>query len=278
MSISGEARRSDALALLGLLLANLGDAAIDCTFFDRRDILANVQETSWEELCSEGLLVKKTDSLYLLTANGWSDALIRAGVTSTNDFEQRVGSLARLLKDRVKGRHEPAVVPFDDIVQSSSLPSGWVFNVIDSHLIGLLHGRRDASWFEGARGRVVEIPRDFGLVKVDLFADIRADNMKLTEQIAEMEELYGDYRCPTCSAPMTLRTPWEHEYGTEEVTEYACGRTSGAPYGDAPCPRSRQFPEFGDFTLVVKQAEGRWQCFAPAVNAVQLMQIGRAHV
>lgn len=48
--------------------------------------------------------------------------------------------------------------------------------------------------------------------------------VKFTEQIAEMEELYGYYRCPTCSAPITSRAPWEHEYGTEEVTEYRLWR------------------------------------------------------
>ncbi len=43
--------------------------------------------------------------------------------------------------------------------------------------------------------------------------------------------------------------PWEHEYGTEEVSEYACGMTVGAPHGDAPCTKDPKFPRFDDYVL-----------------------------
>ncbi len=271
MSLSEEARRADALTLLNLLFVNLGDAPIDCTFFDRSDAAyAAVKPTSWDELCSEGLLAKKTGSLYVLTAKGWSEALIRAGIVSTPDFERRVGQLAKSLKDQVKGRHLSVVLPFDQVVQLCGLPSGWVFNAIDSHLISRVHGRQDASWFEGLRGRVIDIPRDFGLIEVDLFADVRAENAKLKETVEEMEELYSEYRCDVCSAPLSERVPWEHEYGCEEVSIYACGRTIGAPRGDTPCTKSPKFPKFEDFVLTTHHDGNRWFCYASSANSVDL--------
>jgi hypothetical protein len=271
MSLPEEIRRADALALLNHLFTILGDRAIDCTLFDCSDpTYAAVQNTSWNELCSEGLLIKKTDSLYVLTAKGWSEALIRAGIISTAAFNQRIGQLAKSLKDQVKGRHHSAIIPFDAVVQVSGLPSGWVFNAIESHIISQVHGKQDASWIDGSPGRLVDIPRDFGLTEIDLFADIRAENLKLTGELERMEELYGDYRCGTCSAPLTARGPWEHEYGTEEIMEYACGMTIGAPYGDTPCTQSSQFPKFEDFVLTTKYDGNRWWCFAHSTSPVHL--------
>ncbi|MBZ5493362.1 MAG: hypothetical protein LAO76_20790 [Acidobacteriia bacterium] len=271
MSLPEEIRRADALTLLNQVFTILGDRAIDCTLFDCSDpTYAIVQSTSWNELCSEGLLVKKTDMLYVLTAKGWSEALIRADIISTDTFNHRIGELAKSLKDQVKGRHYSAILPFDDVVKACGLPSGWVFNAIDSHIISRVHGKQDASWMEGSRGRLVDIPRDFGLIEMDLFADIRAENLKLTNELERMEELYGDYRCGTCSAPLTVRGSWDHEYGTEDVMEYACGMTVGAPYGDIPCTQSSQFPKFEDFLLTTKYDGNQWWCFARSVGPVHL--------
>lgn len=64
---------------------------------------------------------------------------------------------------------------------------------------------------------MTEIPRDFGLTQIDLFADVRAENQRLSDTVERMEELYSDYRCDHCSAPLTARVPYEHEYGSDEV-------------------------------------------------------------
>jgi len=281
MTLSEEMRRTDALALLKVIFWNVGDAPIDCTFFDSSDATyAGFKSTSWEELCSDGLLLKKIDALYALTPKGWSEALLRAGVHSTPEFATRIGHMAKSLKDEVKGRHQPAIRTLDHIVSSSGLPHGWVFNVIDSHLICRLHGKRDASWLEGARGRVVEIPRDFGLIEIDLFADVRAENLKLHETVERIEELYSDFRCRICAAPLIARHEWEHQYGWEEASEYACGRTQGAPNGDVPCAQSPEFPKFEDFVLLTKQEGDIWFCFAHGskeARVAQLIQLPQTH-
>jgi hypothetical protein len=111
---------------------------------------------------------------------------------------------------------------------------------------------------------MIEIPRDFGFDATDLFADLRAEIAKLREEVDSVNELYGDYRCPTCSAPLVDIGHWDHEYGSEDVKKYACGMTVGAPNGDTPCTQSPEFPKFEDFTLTTKQDSSGWWCFALA--------------
>jgi hypothetical protein len=214
MSFSAETRRQHALALLNSLYVKLGDFPIDCTAFDSADAAyAAIQNTSWEELVSEGILTTRGKSLYFFTAKGWSEALFLYGNPSDPSFQQRLGKLSKVLKDRVKGRVDSVLVPFDEVTTDSGLPPGWAFNVIDAHLICRIYGRNDAGWLEGARGRLIEVPRDFGLLEIDLFADLRAENMKLTETVERMEELYSDYRCSFCYAPLTARVPWSTSTG-----------------------------------------------------------------
>lgn len=271
----------DAIALLAALYTALGDAPIDCTAFDPANpTFAPFQKTSWDELVSEGLLSDFDASRYFLTAKGWSEALVRANDHKTKAFELRIGQLSQSLKRKVKGRQSSALTTLEDVVIDSQLPSGWVFNALDAHLIWRIHGKRDAGWSNGARGRVIEIPRDFGLIEVDLFADVRAENLKLSETLEQMEELYSEFRCDLCGAPLAGRTSWEHEYGWEESTEYACGRTIGAPFGNVPCTMDSKFPKFEDYVLTTKQEGNTWFCFAhPAdpqspARLVMLMQTG----
>jgi hypothetical protein len=281
MTISPEARRTDAIALLAALYAALGDAPIDCTAFDPADPkFASFRRTSWDELAAEGLLSDFDSSRHFLTAKGWSEALVRANDHKTMAFELRIGQLSQALKRKVKGRHNSALITLGDVVLDSKLPSGWVFNALDAHLICRIHGKRDAGWLDGARGRVVEIPRDFGLIEIDLFGDVRAENLKLSESLEQVEELYSDFRCDLCGAPLTGRTPWEHEYGWEEASEFACGRTVGAPFGNIPCTMDPKFPKLDDYVLTTNQEGDTWFCFARPANPeapaslVMLMQTG----
>ena len=274
MSLSAETRRKDALALLNLLYIKLCDLPIDCTALDSGDaVFAAIPNTSWEELVSEGLLTKRGNSHYLFTAKGWSEALFLYGNPSDPAFQERLGKLSKVLKARVKGRGDSVLVTLEQVTTDSGLLSGWVFNAIDAHLVARIYGRNDAGWLEGARGRLIEVPRDFGLVEIDLFADLRAENLRLTETVEHMEELYGDYRCGFCSAPLTTRTPWEHEYGTEEASEYACGMTVGAPHGDAPCTKDPKFPRFEDYSLDVEREGDVWRCYARAANGQSLASV-----
>ena len=90
------------------------------------------------------------------------------------------------------------------------------------------------------------------------------------KNVQEMEELYSDYRCDICSAPLIGIHPWEHKYGSEEAREYECGRTIGAPYGDTPCTKDPKFPRFDDFELVFREERGGWICSALSNTSVRL--------
>ncbi len=136
MSESQETRRSDALRLLEQIFLLVDDLPIDTTIlYPAAPTFANVKPTSWDELFAEGLLQKLNDSNYVLTPAGWAEAVARAGVAMDAKFTKRIGLLSQALKRPVKGRETSILVPLDEIVASSALPSGWVFNVIDSHLI-----------------------------------------------------------------------------------------------------------------------------------------------
>jgi hypothetical protein len=263
MSDSRETRRADALSLLQSIFAEVGDGPIDSALLDpSQAAYSGSNPTSWDELSAEGLVLKLDENQYVLTPGGWAEALARADVPSDPQFLKRVGQLCQVLKAHVKGRHRSILVPFEDIVKASGLPSGWVFNVIDSRLISRLHGRKDAFWFQSARGRIVDIPRDFGLESVDLFADLRAENERLKEEAEHFNDLYGYSRCSTCLAPLVTLGQWEHEYGSEEVMEYACGMTVGAPNGDVPCTRDPRFPKFEEFELITRREGNTWLCYA----------------
>ncbi len=60
----------------------------------------------------------------------------------------------------------------------------------------------------------MEIPRDFGLEALDLFADLRAENQRLRDDAERLHELVGDFTCPTCQAPLTDIGHWEHRFNT----------------------------------------------------------------
>src|SRR5689334_12750411 len=89
-----------------------------------------------------------------------------------------------------------------------------------------------------------------------------------------MEELYSDFRCDVCSAPLLTRHPGEPEHGFDEASEYECGRVVGAPNGDVPCTLSPDFRRFDDFALTTIQQGDFWYCFAHWANARRGLNIG----
>ena len=265
MTHSAEVRRADAFSLLNALFSLLGERALDCTPFNPEEgELHQFQRTSWDELVAEALLTSYSEKLYFFTAKGWSEAFYRFGDVEDYKVKQNLGTLCQTLKSYIEGRSAPTVIPFDLIVSETQLPPGMIFNFIDSHLICRMFGRKDASWMAGCRGRVVEIPRNFGHNEIDLFADLRQQNQNLSDQLERMESFKSHYRCSYCSAPLAAIASYEHEYGSDEVTEYACGMTIGAPYGDVPCTKDPSFPKFDDYEVTTTNLKDGWWCFAHA--------------
>ncbi len=129
MSLSAETRREHAFALLNSLYVKLGDFPIDCTAFDSagRGLCSNskyfVGRTGFRGHTSRNA----GNPLYFFTAKGWSEALFLYGNPREPSFQQRLGKLSKVLKNRVKGRVDSVLVSFDEVTSDSGLPPGWGF-------------------------------------------------------------------------------------------------------------------------------------------------------
>jgi len=254
MTKADEDRRSDAEKLLGALLEELREDAIDVRLFDPgRTEYAGFLKTSWSELEASEFIVSTPVPpafFYRLTPSGWIEALVRRGFLEDQSVRSRLATLASVLKRKIKGRTASAVATLDGLAQESAIPAGWIFNVVDSRLINRIYHKRDASWLEGARGRLVAVPADFGMTEIDLFGDIRTQNEQLQGELAAIKDEITEYRCPHCSAPLSSRANIdldEHTSGT--VESFACGYSTVEGWVESPCPSDPKFPQLEDFEL-----------------------------
>jgi hypothetical protein len=196
--------------------------------------------------------------------------LLRRGFLDDESVQGRLAELTATLKRKVKGRTASAVVDLDSAAEESGISPGWIFNAIDSRLINRVHRRRDASWLEGARGRLIVVPVDFGMTEIDLFGDIRSQNEQLREELAAVKDEISEYKCPHCSAPLSSRNDVDldkHTIGT--VESFACGYTSVDGWVESPCPSDPKFPRLEDFELrttckanALVPNDQWWTCFA----------------
>ncbi len=254
MTIADSDRRTDAEKLLGALLEALGEDAIDTRLFDPNSPeFDSFLRTSWSELETSEFVASASvppSFFYRLTPSGWVEALLRRGFLDDEGVKSRLAGLAATLKGKVKGRTASAVVDLDSLARESGIPAGWIFNAVDSRLINRAHRRRDASWFEGARGRLVVVPADFGMTEIDLFGDIRSQNEQLREELAAVKDEISIYKCPHCSAELSGRHDAdldEHTIGT--VESFACGYTTVDGWVESPCPSDPKFPKLEDFEM-----------------------------
>jgi hypothetical protein len=274
MTMGDSDRRTDAEKLLGALLEALGDDAIDVRLFDPASPqFEGFLNTSWGELETSEFVVSTPvppDFFYRLTPSGWIEALVRHGFLNDEGIRGRLADFAAALKAKVKGRTASAVVDLDSLASETGIPAGWIFNAVDSRLINRIHRRRDASWLEGARGRLVVVPADFGMTEIDLFGDIRSQNEQLREELAAVREEISEYKCPHCSAPLSSRNDVdldEHTIGT--VESFECGYSTVDGWVESPCPSDSAFPKLEDFELRATlranpliPKEQWWSCFA----------------
>jgi len=113
------------------------------------------------------------------------------------------------MKRHVKGRKDSAVVSLRQIAEESQEPEGFIFNVIDSKGSSTGNERTGANWFDGERGRLVEIPVDFNLEPVDVVSALTAPHLQkiqeLEERLEAVEEDRAQFHCPYCDAPKSRR-------------------------------------------------------------------------
>jgi hypothetical protein len=165
MTLSKEARLDNMHLALRLMMAELGEQAIDKGLFDpTQPPFDQVYPTTWQELNDRGLI--ETHHFigavnYELTGEGWLQGLISTRRVQDPTFVRRLEQLSAAMKAQVKGRHYDAFVYIDSLAAAAGLSVDFVFNAVESHLLRRHFRRKDAGW-EYA-GRLIRIPLDFGM-------------------------------------------------------------------------------------------------------------------
>jgi len=206
--------------------------------------------------------------LYRLTPRGWLTAIELSGAAQSEVYRERLGKVLAAMKAHVKGRRESDVVDLPTLAAESNEPEGFVFNIIESRASSPVSaGRRGATWFEGERGRLVEIPVDFNMEPVDIAAALTTPHLEkiqaLEERLGRVEEERAQYHCPHCDAEVSGITgedfPEHHAYVTYET--FACGRMTADGWEQRPCPYGPNWPQLDEFDFVFKEHGKGFVCY-----------------
>jgi hypothetical protein len=152
------------------------------------------------------------------------------------------------------------------LVESTGLPEGWIFNIIEGKYLEEVSKRRGASWVKP--GRVLLIPTSFGIEPTDLNTLLQDEMLKKVEDLeAELEatrEDLGRYQCPYCSAELSSAGGYPIDEHTDGYFEtFGCGYSLQDGYPTSLCPKDPKFPKLEDFELRIEQTtSGEWICYA----------------
>jgi hypothetical protein len=268
MTVAKHMREENQRKAFELMLRELGDQAIDTRLFDteKKPFAGEVLYTTWQELLRDGY-TEQVRSKVRLTAKGWLLALEAADVTASSGYRERLGRVLAVMKARVKGRTESAVVDLWQLSKESGEPEGWIFNVVDSRASSAIgSGRRGASWYENERGRLVEIPVDFNLEPIDIASSLTVKHLEriqeLEHRIEEIQEDRAQFHCPHCDAPFINSGMQDfiehHTIVTYEM--FACGYSTADGIEDSPCPHGPNWPRADDFDFRCTQNDEGWEC------------------
>lgn len=101
------------------------------------------------------------------------------------------------------------------------------------------------------------------------FRELQEEMDRTRKELEETREELAEYRCPYCSAPLSLRidAPVDHSEDDWDIREvFECGYQVFGGYVESPCPSDPEFPRFEDYDLNFFEApqEPRWpwQCYA----------------
>jgi hypothetical protein len=126
--------------------------------------------TTWLELQDAALIDDEPSSFaetkYQLTPRGWLVGLRMSGALASPAIVDRAGRLAGALKSHVKGRGEShdGLATFIEIVQTTGLPEGWVFNALTAGLLEeMFPSKVMRVRIENGVSPSIWIPQTFGL-------------------------------------------------------------------------------------------------------------------
>lgn len=275
MTIAIHNREENLKTALSLMLQELGDRAIDTTFFNpaQPPFEGQILRTMWEELARKECVESVGQRQYRLTAKGWRVGLEISGTSQSSAFYERLGRLLATMKRHVKERKDSVVVPLQQLAVESKEPEGWVFNVIDSKASSTGNQRVGASWFGGERGRVIEIPAGFNLQPVDIASALNGQHLEriqeLEERLEEVEEDRAQFHCPYCDAPISgvAQQDYPDHHCIVTYESFECGYVTADGNEDVPCPYGPNWPSLDEFEIVTKQEGNMWVCDPVAKTA-----------
>jgi hypothetical protein len=280
MTLAKGERLENHKAAFSLMIQALGDRALDTNLFDpgQPPFDGQILRTTWGELARQDHVEIVGASQYRLTAKGWLVGLEATGMGKSDEYQHRLGRVIAAMKGHVKGRKDSAIVPLNQLATESGEPEGWIFNIIDSRSSSTGNQRTGAGWYEGARGRLVEIPVDFNLEPVDIVSALTVQHLERIDELeARLEEVEQDraqFHCPHCDAPISgighQDYPEHHCIVTYESFE--CGYRTADGAEDAPCPYGPRWPTLDEFDFITKQDGNMWVCY-PAGKTARARQV-----
>lgn len=105
------------------------------------------------------------------------------------------------------------------------------------------------------------LPRQETLQALAGAFDLDVSKLVIGFSAKEVSAFEEDYLCPTCGAPLHVRTFVDHEYGDSEFEVFSCGATRG--WQSRPCPKDPRFPRLEDYELTfLQEGDGTWCCYA----------------
>jgi hypothetical protein len=172
-------------------------------------------------------------------------------------------------------------VPLKQIAAVTTLPEGWIYNIIEGKYSEERNKRRGASWAK--KGQLIFVPIGFGIEPVDLQQLISAELLKRVDEIKEnlditLQEL-SEYRCPYCDSRQSASggVPLsEHHDGYYQVFE--CGYRTIDGFVEGLCPKDPKFPTLHDFELRTHQtSDDDWVCYAaPLTRYARKVELSNA--
>jgi len=274
MTIGKHDREENHRAAFSLMLRELGDKAIDTSFFNHGQppFKDQILRTTWEELERQGY-VESISIQYRLTAKGWLVGLTITGTAQSARYQERLGLLLAAMKRHVKPRADSAIVSLRQLADESGEPEGWIFNVIDSKAGDTENKRTGARWFGGERGRLIEIPVDFNLEPIDIISALTLQHLEriqeLEERLEAVEEDRAQFHCPYCDAPFSgvAHQDYPDYHCIITYESFACGYVTADGSEHSPCSYGPNWPTLDEFDFIAKQNGNQWICHPLAKTA-----------
>jgi hypothetical protein len=122
-----------------------------------------VLRTTWNELTERELVKPRSFDRYELTGPGWIPGLRITGAFDNDEFRRKAGLLQKALKARIKPdkREQSGAADRTELARATGLSEFFVYDAIDSHLLGALFGILEAKWARDDKMKI-DIPPRFG--------------------------------------------------------------------------------------------------------------------